>query len=64
MPDCLNHFRVSFFSAGMFIVINIIGTNERGKNAEITGLILHRIVRIHGKQNTAIVRDFNSNKEK
>lgn len=48
----------------MFIVINIIGTNERGKNAEITGLILHRIVRIHGKQNTAIVRDFNSNKEK
>lgn len=48
----------------MFIVINIIGTNERGGNAEITGLILHRIVRIHEEKSRAIVRDFNSNKEK
>jgi len=48
----------------MFVVINIIGTNKRGKNAEITGLILHRIIRICGEKNKAIVRDFNSNKVK
>lgn len=48
----------------MFRVANIIGTNERRKNAEIAGWILYTFIRINGKQNKTIGRDFNSNKEK
>lgn len=50
MPGCLKHFRSIFFSAGMFRVANIIGTNERRKNAEIAGWILYTFIRINGKQ--------------